>query len=304
MAFRSIMRVIVIIVILLVIAVGALSWIFSSKLAYPPRYRCTDDREHELYVFCGDPSELGLAFEEVELINSDGLLIRGWYIPAPDSRKAILFAHGRSAGRWAAMRYAQALNRAGYALLTFDFRGHGANEHSPVSMGYHEKKEIFAALDYLIHKKGMKAVGIVGFSMGAATAVLAMAEDDRISAGIFESGYANFTDLIATVARRDFHLPRYPVINTVMILYELRFGLDIDKMNPEDVIGSIAPRPVYIIHGTDDRSVHPEHARRLYRAARDPKRIWWVQGGKHVNSWNADRRKAERSMIDFFNRHL
>jgi pimeloyl-ACP methyl ester carboxylesterase len=43
--------------------------------------------------------------------------------------------------------------------------------------------------------------------------------------------------------------------------------------SPEEVVGKIAPTPVAIIHGNDDHLFAPDHARRLYEAAGEPKRL-------------------------------
>ena len=43
--------------------------------------------------------------------------------------------------------------------------------------------------------------------------------------------------------------------------------------SPLEVVGKIAPTPLLIVHGADDRLFPPSHARRLYEAAAEPKRL-------------------------------
>ena len=52
--------------------------------------------------------------------------------------------------------------------------------------------------------------------------------------------------------------------------------------SPEEVVGKIAPTPVVIIHGTDDRLFAVDHARRLYEAAGEPKRLLLGDGFGHA----------------------
>jgi pimeloyl-ACP methyl ester carboxylesterase len=52
--------------------------------------------------------------------------------------------------------------------------------------------------------------------------------------------------------------------------------------SPEDVVGKIAPTPVVIIHGIDDHLFAPDHARRLYEAADEPKRLLLGDGFGHA----------------------
>jgi dipeptidyl aminopeptidase/acylaminoacyl peptidase len=42
------------------------------------------------------PAELGLPFENVAFSSADGLTLRGWWIPAPGSDRAVIQLHGRS----------------------------------------------------------------------------------------------------------------------------------------------------------------------------------------------------------------
>ena len=48
------------------------------------------------------------------------------------------------------------------------------------------------------------------------------------------------------------------------------------------MVGKIAPTPVVIIHGTDDDLFSPDHARRLYAAAAEPKRLLLGDGFGHA----------------------
>ena len=52
--------------------------------------------------------------------------------------------------------------------------------------------------------------------------------------------------------------------------------------SPEEVIGKIAPTPVIIVHGTDDKLFPPSHAQRLFDAAGEPKRLLLGEGFGHA----------------------
>jgi pimeloyl-ACP methyl ester carboxylesterase len=52
--------------------------------------------------------------------------------------------------------------------------------------------------------------------------------------------------------------------------------------SPEEVVGKIAPTPTVIIHGEDDHLFAPDHARRLYEAAGEPKRLLLGDGFGHA----------------------
>ncbi len=281
----------------------AIGWILSTIILYPSPFPCTDPNEQKLYVYCGTPGDLGLPYEEVEFRSVDGLKLRGWYIPAPSARRVVIVAHGGHAGKWAALRYLVALHKAKLNVLAFDFRNHGQSEGTMTTTGFYERKDLAAAVDFALSRRNT-AVGVYGFSMGAATAILSMAEDRRIAAGIFESPFADFGELVAEAGGARYGLPRFPLVSTALWFFEKRSGASLDSLRPISAIGRIAPRPVLLIHGTQDPVIPVSHSQRLFAAAGRPKRFWSVPGGTHVNSWNVDRARAEKEVAGFFEAHL
>jgi len=275
-------------------------WYFSSQILQLGIYDC--DQEH--YVFCGDPSTQNIDFENVTFTSEDGLILPGWYMASTDNSKAILLVHGRGADRTEGMRYAKPLLAAGYNVLAFDMRHPRQDPNIISTMGFHEQKDVIAALDFLEKEKNIKDIGLMGFSMGAATGIIVMAKDQRVKVGVFSGGYANGMDVLAEQAKKLYGLPRYPLMPIVEKFFEWRGNLDADEINPESYIGQISPRPVYIMHGTADNTVDFSHGQRLYKAAKEPKQFWQVQGGGHTRLWQADKEKAETSVVEFFNRYL
>ena len=296
-------RIAVVLALGLSLAFVGVGWIFSTILLYPAKFPCSLPREKLLYVYCGTPRELGVPFEDVSFKTTDGLTLRAWYSPARNAHRVVIVAHGRHAGKWTALRYMPALYRAGLNVLAFDFRNHGNSEGSVTTTGYLEKRDVRAAVNYAF-QRGNRSVGVYGFSMGAATSILAMADDPRIQAGIFESSFADFGDLIAETARADYFVPRFPMVPFVLGLFEMRSGARVAEIRPQSVVASIAPRPVFFIHGSADPVIRMSHSLRLVENAREPKQFWAVAGGKHVDSWNVNAKRAELLVTHFFTRNL
>jgi dipeptidyl aminopeptidase/acylaminoacyl peptidase len=278
----------------------AAGWYFSSVILQLGTYEC--DQEH--YVFCGDPSTQDIKFENVNFTSEDGLSLPGWYMASADNEKAVLLVHGRGANRTEGMRYAKPLIAAGYNVLAFDMR-HPRQDPSIIStMSFHEKKDVTAALNFLEKNKNIKQIGLMGFSMGAATGIIVMANDPRVKVGVFSGGFANGMDVLAEQGKKIHGLPRYPLMPVVEKFFEWRGNLDADEINPETYISQISPRPVYIMHGTADETVDFSHGQRLFEAAKEPKLFWQAQGGRHTRLWQHDKEKAETSVVAFFNQHL
>ena len=104
---------------------------------------------------------------------SDGKPVRGVYRPAGAAAPAVVLVNGLVGGtdQWTA--FAPHLHDAGFATLAFDGRG-GVDETELV-------KEVGGAVAFLRRRRDVdpRRLGIVGSSVGASTAVLAMTGADR-----------------------------------------------------------------------------------------------------------------------------
>ena len=65
-----------------------------------------------------------------------------------------------------------------------------------------------------------------------------------------------------------------------LAVYRFR-GIDLEMERPLTFIASIAPRPVAIFAGTEDRTVPFEEGRELFAAARQPKEFHRIEHGDH-----------------------
>ncbi|MCW7492000.1 alpha/beta hydrolase [Leptospira sp. 2 VSF19] len=278
-------------IILLVIA----SYYFSSLVLYP-KVKC--NAEH--HVYCNGPAELGLEFQEVEIKTQDKLNLVSYWIPAKNAKATILLVHGHGGQRNEGLRFAKSLNAAGYNLLLLSLR---RNHGGFASMGFHEQKDIEAALSYL-KTNGYNKIGIFGFSMGSATSIIAMADHPEIQAGIFSSGYGSAIDVLVESAKRDFGIPYYPLIPVVKLALNLRGDMDIDSVRPIDKIASISPRPIAIFHCKMDDYVDYHHALDLFAKAGEPKSLWSPECHRHERLWNFAPKEAESQAVGFFQKYL
>lgn len=279
---------------LLIVCIGG-AWYFAEVLLHPrPPHQC----KLEHYIFCNDPkADLGLNYENVKYKTSDGMEISAWWVPANrPSDKVMISIHGRGATRREGLRYVKLFHDQGINVILPDLRDCGESQKSFSSMGFHERKDLQATLDF-VKSKGMKSTGILGFSMGAATSVLFMAEQPEIKIGIFDSGFADFVEVVSFVAKRDFGLPKYPLLPFVIFFYETRGNLETDDLSPEKAIGLISPRPVLIFHGTADNGVPYEHGLRLEKAAKEPKELVTVVGGEHTKLWQKDEKLVSSKIL-------
>lgn len=291
--------------VLLIVLFSSAASYFTSVLLDPGGRSCNP--EH--FYYCSDPSEAGLKFENVSFAATDGSQVSGWLIPGEKGRPAVLFVHGWGATRLEGLRYAPSLHKRGFTCLLIDLRGRGKSAPAVNSMGYHERKDVFGAVDYLLNVVKVPDVGIYGFSMGGATSILAMAEDKRIKAGVIEGAFSDFSLAVEEGAKSDYGLPKYPLLPVVTWIYEWRAHLKAEEISPIKVVASISPRPIFFIHPYDDDRVPFHHGKDLYEAAGNPKFFWPVENKvglklTHTRAWQLDKARVEKDVPDFFQKYL
>jgi len=294
-------------IIIIVLFTGILcagGWFFSQQIMHPPKpakLKCAKDH----FVHCNDPKkDLGLNFEEVSFISQKKFTLKGWFIPKKGSKKVIITVHGHGANRYEGARWFKALHKGGFNILTFDLRNSGHSTKGFTSMGFHERYDVIAAVDFVEKIKGMKSIGVFGVSMGSSSSIPAMEMDKRIKAGAFEATIANTNDVFGDILSRDFGLPKFPILNVASAFFKIRAGVDMDKINNEDIIGKISPRPVFLMHCTKDNFVDYYHGKRMFKAAKEPKQTWTTDCDKHAQAWQSNPKKAEKLIVNFFKKYL
>ncbi len=63
------------------------------------------------------------------------------------------------------------------------------------------------------------------------------------------------------------------------------------ELRTEDYVGRIAPRPLLIVHGTEDTTVYPKNSEILYENAGEPTTLVWVENTNHMfkePEWKGD----------------
>lgn len=226
----------------------------------------------------------GRVVEEVEFSTTDGLTLRGWFVAASKpSHHTLIICHGLGANRSNFLPYLRVGQAIDAHVLLFDFRGHGESDGHTVSMGRHERLDVLAALHYLRTERPAQARQVVGLgiSMGASALTLAAAEaEPPFDALILDSGFAAATDLTDSVLQV-FPAPvRTWLIIPGIPLASLHAGCWLDEVRPVDCVHRVRA-PILFIHAGDDRLIPPEHSRRLYHAAIEPKEIWIAPRGGH-----------------------
>jgi uncharacterized protein len=207
---------------------------------------------------------------------------------AGSARCGLLLCHGFPAEppdqRSAPQSYPELADRlaqeAGWTVLSFDFRGAGQSEGDFSLAGW--LADIDAAIDELLAAGEVEGVWLAGFSTGGALALCAAGEHERIRGVATFAAPAEF-DAWAADPRRFLAHAR-----SVGVVHDKAFPADFDawsrelrEVRPLNLIGKIPPRPVLLVHGSDDDVVPVTEVRALADAADNNVELRVLNGAGH-----------------------
>ena len=256
--------------------------------------------------FQDSPSDYGAAFERVRFMSRRGdVKLDGWYLRGRERMPTLIFCHGIEVGRTGdgLTELATTLNRRGFGVLQFDFRGHGLSEGKRVSSGWHERMDALGAYDFLV-ERGVHScrIGLHGVSMGAGALCLAAAEERGIRALSLDTPYARASDLILREVKFRTGLPGWftmAFVPCAVFLAQRLFDISLKGMAPEKAVAEL-DFPVLVIHGTEDSRIPPEQSRRVFDASAEGSRLWVVEGVAHAESFVENKTAYANKVAAYF----
>jgi pimeloyl-ACP methyl ester carboxylesterase len=275
--------------VLVVVLVGFIfGWVpyFLGGVATIRRY-AYNDRENAGLT----PSSFGLPFEEVAFQAPDGVPLKGWWVPAPDARGTVVLVHGLNRSRIEMVKKVPFVHARGWNALLFDLRHHGQSGGAVSSFGYFEKEDAHAAAE-LARSRAAGPVVLWGVSLGAATAVLAAAEDPGVAGIVCDSSYRSLRDTVShhlELARSWAWwmraVPSWPVGAEVLYWIGRRGGFDVDKVDVRAAAAHLAGRPCLFVCNSGDVRMPAEIAFELKAAAGDRAEVLVVPGKSHGGAY-------------------
>ncbi len=274
----------------LLLTVGAVIAAYTLFLPFPAAYVFT----HVGRAVVAE-ANLGAAHEDVAFRTSDGLLLRGWYVPSKNGAAVIAFP-----GRTGPQRHTRMLVRHGYGVLLFDRRGEGQSDGDPNAFGWAMDKDLKAAAAFLQRRPDVDRdrIGGIGLSVGGEMMLQTAAETDAIKAVVSEgAGERSIREVVENGTWAEVPSQFLLTVGTAL------FSNHLPPANLKDLAPRIAPRPVFFIYatrGTGGEELNPT----FYAAAGQPKTLWQVPGSSHTGGIKARPMEYERRVIGFFDRAL
>jgi uncharacterized protein len=257
------------------------------------------------------PDRYGLVYETVQFPSRvDSLQLDGWLI-TPRTRSSgvqpIILLHDRGADRVHGVHgqlpnIAADLAERGFPVLLFDLRGSGASQGAFVTLGAREVRDVGGAIDFLV-ARGLApdGVNLLGFSMGAATALLAAEQEPLVRAIAADSAYVDLASVV------EFHLAhREPWLRAfqpgVFLMSRVLLGISPERIRPIEAVPALVQRktPLLAIHGDADTVVPFEHARRLVSAYGSEAQTYFLDGSEHLRAYEHEPDIYTGRVAEFF----
>ena len=243
-------------------------------------------------------AKLGATPENVSFTTSDGLSLKGWFVPSWNGATVIAFP-----GRSGPQKHARMLIKHGYGVLLFDRRGEGASEGDPNIFGWVGDRDLHAAVAFLRNRSDVdpERIGGIGFSVGGEMLIHAAAHSDAFKAIVSEGASGqSFRDGRVNVGLLDAILGEGAITLATAV-----FTNTTPPPTLKSEVAKIAPTAAFFVygeHGQNGSETKPN--KRFYAAAGEPKQIWEVPNGQHIAGITTEPAEYERRVIEFFDRTL
>merc|ERR1711988_2034315 len=165
---------------------------------------------------------------DIEIVGSRDLKLQcsWWALSGPDEPTdpvpCVIFMHGNSSCRCEALNVLTVLLSTGVSVLAFDFAGSGMSEGEYVSLGFYERDDLAAVVNYLRESGKVSTLGLWGRSMGAATALLHGDRDPSIAGMVVDSSFSELETLareLVDVARQQgYTIPGFVVSSALSMI--------------------------------------------------------------------------------------
>lgn len=255
------------------------------------------------------PADIGIPnYQEVTFVSRGGpsttpagLKLKAWWVPSKNGAAVILIP-GIGQARDGVLDQGVMLARHGYGVLWADPRPCAASGIAFTS-GYSEVNDVAGALAFVRAQPGVDPdrVGVLGFSVGGATAILSAAQLKDIQAVVSEGNFYNLGDDIANTGGNNSPLESL-YYQAILFFYRRQTGIDARLISPINAIGQISPRPVLLIFG--EHEIASGHAYEQLATAGEPRSLWVVPGighGGYIQTWPAE---YEARVVGFFDEAL
>ncbi|HSQ72322.1 MAG TPA: alpha/beta fold hydrolase [Rubrivivax sp.] len=225
--------------------------------------------------------EVWIDFDSQE--TGEAVRLHGLWLPQPRAdAPVLLYLHGARYDVRGSAHRMRRMHDLGFAVLGVDYRGFGRSTPTLPSetLAYEDAR---AAWDWLATQHSRTPRYVFGHSLGGAIAVHLAHEVQDESGLIVEGSFPSIPEVVTSFKWG--WLPVSPLIT--------------QRFDAAARIGRVGA-PVLVVHGSEDRLIHPDLGLSLYERASEPKRFVLVEGGSHHNTNSVGQPLYRQAMAELF----
>lgn len=248
--------------------------------------------------------------EDVSIESRNRYKLYGTYIENNNkTQNTVIIVHGITGSRWEAMKYADVYLDIGYNVLVYDCRYHGKSGGDSVTYGFYEKNDLDDWVKFVKKKNPDGIIGVHGESLGAATALLHSAINEKLKTVSFyvsDCSYSDVKELLDIRLSEDYKIKsgeRNIILDCAGILTMIKYGFSYDDVSPEKAEEK-STVPIMFIHGDDDEYIPCSMSKEMYDKKKGPKKLYIVEGAGHAQSVVRDKDEYEKQVISFLKENV
>ncbi len=220
---------------------------------------------------------------DIAIQTHDRVTIAGTFTPGRSKRaSSVLLLHGAGASRASTAANAAWLAGLGYAVLTIDFRGHGASDSGICSFGLREAIDARAAFDWLKQQQNGAPIVVIGISLGGAASLIGEAGPLPADGLILQGVYPDLRRAVRNRIAYRLSKPIAYVLEPLLSFQSLpRLGVWPSRLSPLNALKHYEGS-VLIIGGVQDRSTPEAESRAMFREVKGARALWLLPHGDHA----------------------
>ncbi len=184
----------------------------------------------------------------------------------------------------------------GYDLFIFDYRGYGKSGGKPSPEG--TTADGRAALRWVdSHRPKDKPLIIFGQSLGGAIALRVageLATEIPYDAMVVDSTFHSYREAGRKVLASGWLTWAFQFLPYLVLS---------DRYAPRDHIEKIAPHPLLVVHGTEDKTIAFSLGKKVFELARDPKEFWEIKNGQHTDFMYRENMRYQKDLLHWLEAH-
>jgi pimeloyl-ACP methyl ester carboxylesterase len=240
-------------------------------------------------------------YQKFDFYTKDGIKLKGIDMkPKMKTKGTILVCHYLGGSKEQILPFVECLLRTGFRIVSFDFRNHGESQ-SDNRIKFCLEDDFDSFIEIVKQKVEAESFGIIGFSMGATSALFGLGKYPEIKAAVIDSG-----PLILVKEYFLYTLNEKKVKNPLtrfffLTIYLYYAGFNRMSKNTFKILQPIVNKQVLLIHGDKDNIIPIENAEIVLKYL-DPKCtiLWRVPNSRHLTNRFLRTREYEQNVVQFF----